>query len=168
MEQVSDQQIMSDDSEHLVPVAESIRYRKRAQAAEKQLETLNQQLKASQSQCQQLETKLNDTALDNQLVRKLAAANAIDLDTAALVVRQRIDETHDADMDTVIEEIKTEKPYLFLVKGDFVEPVCEKTRNARSRIDGGAAQLEKAAKKAAASGSRKDLHQYLKLRRSAL
>ena len=62
------------DSLKLVPVAESIRYRRRAQSAEKKVEALNEQLAEAKSQVTQLSEQLNDIRLEQNLMHKLAAA----------------------------------------------------------------------------------------------
>ena len=111
-----------NDNMKLVPVAESIRYRKRAQSAERKVEDLTEQLAEAKSQA----TKIS-------------------------------------------ERLKKEKQYLFGGVGGVV--TAKKTAGAKGSAYGGTNNqtvLEKAAKRAATTGNRADLQEYLKLRRNFL
>ncbi len=155
-----------NDSTRLVPVAESIRYRKRAQSAEKKLEVLAEQLAQAQTQTAQLSEQLNSVQTEQKLVRQLAAAGAVDLETAVLIAKARMQGQSQADAASVIEQLKKEKQYLFGGAGAGATPA--KTAGARDRLTSNETILERAAKKAATSGSRADLHEYLRLRRNFL
>jgi hypothetical protein len=154
------------DSAKLVPVAESIRYRKRAQSAEKQVQTLTEELAEAKSQATQLSEQLKTVQVEQELVQKLAAAGAVDLESAILIAKARIDDADNADLDSVIEQLKRQKQYLF---GSSKEKVAsKKTASAKDRLASGQTVLEKAANKAATTGNRRDLQEYLKLRRNVL
>jgi hypothetical protein len=155
-----------NDSTRLVPVAESIRYRKRAQSAEKKLEVLAEQLAQAQTQTAQLSEQLSNAAAEQKLIRQLAAAGAVDLETATLIAKARMQGQSQADVAGVIEQLKKEKQYLFGGAGAGSTPA--KTAGVRDRVTSNETILERAAKKAATSGSRTDLHQYLRLRRNFL
>jgi hypothetical protein len=71
-----------------------------------------------------------------------------------------------ADVTGVIEQLKKEKQYLFGGTSGAVTPA--KTAGARERVTSNETILEKAAKKAATTGNRADLHEYLRLRRNFL
>jgi hypothetical protein len=154
------------DNARLVPVAESIRYRKRAQSAEKKLEVLAEQLAQAQAQTAQLSEQLSGVETEQKLMRQLAAAGAVDLETAVLIAKARMQGQTAADVTGVIEQLKKEKQYLFGGTGGAVTPA--KTAGARERVTSNETILEKAAKKAATTGSRADLHEYLRLRRNFL
>ena len=155
-----------NDGTRFVPVAESIRYRKRAQSAEKKLEVLAEQLAQAQTQTAQLSEQLNSAQAEQKLVRQLAAAGAVDLETAVLLARTRMQGQSQVDAAGVIEQLKKEKQYLFGGTGGGAAPA--KTAGARDRLTSNETILERAAKKAATSGSRTDLHEYLRLRRNFL
>jgi len=155
-----------NDGSRLVPVAESIRYRKRAQSAEKKLEVLAEQLAQAQTQSAQLSEQLNSAQTEQKLIRQLAAAGAVDLETAMLIAKARMQGQSQADATGVIEQLKKEKQYLFGGAGTNTAPA--KTAGARDRLTSNETILERAAKKAATSGSRADLHEYLRLRRNFL
>ncbi len=163
----------SSDNAKFVPVAESIRYRKRAQSAEKQVEDLNEQLTQAKSQEVKLTEQLNEIRLEQSLARKLAEAGAVDLETAILITKNRLQSdntlhhTVQGDLDVAIEQLKKEKQYLFRLKDGEVQ-TAKKTAGARERIHNAQTALDKAARKAATTGSRADLQEYLKLRRNYL
>ena len=172
MNATESQEIMSETTEQygdnakLVPVAESIRYRKRAQSAEKQLEDLNEQLAQARSETAKMSEQLNDIRLEQNLMRKLATAGAVDLEAAVLIAKTRLDGDSNTNHDSVIEQLKKEKQYLFT--GGKETLAAKKTSGAKDRAQNNQTVLEKAAKKAATTGSRTDLQQYLKLRRNYL
>lgn len=149
----------------LVPVSESIRYRKRAQSAEKEVEALAEQLTQAKSEAGQMVEELNDARIERELTVKLVSAGAVDLETAMLVAKAKMAEMDEQDPDGVIERLKKEKVYLFGgEQGRIV--AAKRTAGAKDREMSGQALLSKAAKKAAKTGSRTDLQDYLKLRRS--
>ena len=155
-----------NDNARLVPVAESIRYRKRAQSAEKKIEKLTEQLAEAKAQTAEISEQLSDIQTEQKLMRQLAAAGAVDLETAVLIARARIQDEDDVDVTGVIEQLKKEKQFLFAA--GTPGPVPTKTAGARDRVTNSQTLLERAAKKAATTGSRTDLHEYLKLRRNFL
>jgi uncharacterized coiled-coil protein SlyX len=173
MNAIESQEILSEDTEQssnntkLVPVAESIRYRKRAQSAEKQVEDLNEQLAQAKSEVAKMAEQLNKIQLEQNLIRKLAAAGTVDLETAVLTVKARIEGDNGADIDGVIEQLKKEKQYLFRQKDTNV-PGIKKTAGVKERVQNSHTVIERAAKKAAMTGNRTDLQEYLKLRRNYL
>lgn len=150
------------ESSRLVPVAESIRYRKRAQAAEKQVETLAEQLAEEKSHTKQMAEELSGIKVEQELTRKLAAAGSIDIETAVLIAKAKINDDNKGDIDGVIEQLKREKGHLFI--GDSVS-TAGKTSPVKDKTAGTRVGLERAAKRAAESGNRMDLQEYLKLRR---
>ena len=158
--------VSDNDNARFVPVAESIRYRKRAQSAEKKIETLTEQLAQANSQTTKLSEQLSDIQTEQKLMRQLAAAGAVDLETAVLIARARMQDKDDADVTGVIEQLKKEKQYLFAGNSSGSAPT--KTAGARDRVTNNQTLLERAAKKAATTGNRTDLHEYLKLRRNFL
>jgi hypothetical protein len=158
-----------NDNMKLVPLAESIRYRKRAQSAEKKVEDLTEQLAKAKSQVTKMSERLSDIEAEQKLTRKLAAAGSVDLETAVMLAKVRMEGQTDADLDGVIEQLKKEKQYLF--GGSPATITAKKTSGAKESAYGGTnnqTALERAAKKAATTGNRTDLQEYLKLRRNFL
>jgi len=155
-----------NDGSRLVPVAESIRYRKRAQSAEKKLEVLTEQLAQAQAQTAKLSEQLSGVQTEQKLTRQLAAAGAVDLETAVLIAQARMQGQAEADVTGVIEQLKKEKQYLFGGATPGMMPM--KTAGVKDRLISNETILERAAKKAATTGNRADLHEYLRLRRNFL
>lgn len=162
----------------LVPVAESIKYRRRAQQAEERLQQVEQQLKdaqhqmerhledVAQSQTQRDQACRQVTELRNQLQvqRLMNGAGVIDLDAACTLLAGRVEMAKEMDEQTLagaVESLLTDKPFLRAAAAAF--PTT--TASARMPAAGAAAQLSQAAQRAAQSGGRKDIASYLRLRR---
>jgi len=160
-------QEMSEDealnSEKLVPVSEAIRYRKRAQQAEKQSVTLEQQLNELLGENKQLTERLNGVELEQKLVGVLSVAGVNDLEAAVLVAKARMKSEEDLSVESIVEQLRKEKAYLFDDQGSW--PTASKTAGVKERKPGGQRVLEKTAKRAAISGSRNDVQEYMKVRR---
>ncbi|MBN2455740.1 MAG: hypothetical protein JXB29_04250 [Sedimentisphaerales bacterium] len=156
---------LRDDGLKLVPVAESIRYRKRAQSAERKAETLAEELAQAKSEAAEAAEKLGEIELEQRLMRKLAAVGAVDLEAALLVTKARIESDKKADLDGVIDNLRKEKGHLFGGSGKDVA-TTRKTAVVKDGMHSGRTVLEGAAKKAATTGSRADLQEYLRLRRN--
>jgi len=154
----------NDDEVKLVPVSESIRYRKRAQSAEKKSEAIAQELAEVKSQAEEKSKQLDNVRVEQELTRKLAAAGSVDLEASVLIAKARMNNQPEADVDSVVNQLRNEKQYLFSDSGKGV--VLKKTSGAKERITNRQTMLEKAANKAATTGNRADLQEYLKLRRN--
>lgn len=153
-------------SNRLVPVAESIRYRKRAQSAEKNAELLSEKLTEADNKTNRLSEELAEVRKEQTLLKKLNAAGAVDLDAALVLAKAKADEDGESDIDRIVEQLRQEKRYLFSQSASAV--TADKTAGARDRSGGNHSVIIKAAQKAATSGSRRDLQEYLKLRRTLL
>ncbi len=167
MSQIDTEMELSEDTDQdtkLVPVTESIRYRKRAQSAEKKAEVLSEQLAAANQNAMELSEQLNSLQTEQKLTRKLIAAGAVDLETAVLLAKDRIKSQGETNPDVCIEQLKKEKQYLFAAGGGAV--ATTKTAPAKDRMLPAQTALERSAKKAARTGNRADLQEYLKLRRN--
>ncbi len=172
MSQVETQDVLSEAEENtsdadaikFVPVGESIRYRRRAQVAEKKAETLAEQLQQTQSQVTSLSEQLSDMQKEQQLIRKLSAAGAVDVEGAVAIARAKLRDDSDADLDGLVEQMKKDKQYLF-AEGSRIT-AAGKTAGVRERVSNPQAALSIAAKKAATTGNRVDLQEYLRLRRN--
>lgn len=166
LETVEEQDMDGNDAAKLVPVTESIRYRRRAQSAEKKSESLTEELAEANQKIARMSQDLSDLQIEQKLARKLAAAGATDLEAAVLMAKMRMEGKPEADIDVCIEQLRREKAYLF--DGSTETATFRKTAGARDRTKQTQTALEQAAKKAARTGSRADLQHYLKLRRNLL
>lgn len=153
------------DSMKLVPVSESIRYRKRAQLAEKHNEALSEQLEQSRSQAQGFSERIGEMETERKLTSRLAVAGAIDVEAAVLLAKTRLGSGKGEDIDGVVEQLRKEKGYLFGAGQGFAA-VSQKTSGVRDKRTCAEAVLSRAAKRAAQSGDRIDIAEYMKLRRN--
>lgn len=168
----------ADGESRLVPVAESIKYRRRAQQAEVRLHELEQQLKdvAAQlegrseelavAEAQRDEARMQLTAAGNQrsAERLLAEAGVVDLEAAGLLLGKRMDLGEELDAEAIrrgVEQLLLDKPFL----AHRSAPLPPSTASPRSSQAGSFAQLAEAAEQAVRSGSRRDVAEYLRLRR---
>jgi hypothetical protein len=158
----------------LVSVNEAIRYRKRAQGAEKRSEELAAELMEARNQVDKLCEELGAIRIEQKLIRKLTAAGVADLEAGVLLAKSRVEGDGDEHIDKVIEQLKKEKQYLFSSSKSSVPSdkagfgVVRGTAGAKERGAGGQVVLERAAIRAAQTGDRKDLQEYLKVRRNYL
>jgi hypothetical protein len=153
------------DGLKLVPVAESIRYRKRAQSAEKKAEALSEELAEAKAKTSEMAEQLSGAQIEQELTRKLAAAGTLDMETAILLARAEMGAGGQADLEGVVEQLRKEKGYLFAGERQAAA-TATKTAGAKDRMQSSQAILERAAKRAATTGNRTDLQEYLRLRRS--
>ncbi len=114
----------------------------------------------------QMSRDLDELQLEQKLTHKLAAAGAVDLETAVLVAKARMSGKAQADIDGCVAQLRKEKAYLFGGATETTAP--RRTTPVKDRVAASQAQLEQAAQKAAQTGSRADLHHYLKLRKNLL
>ncbi|MGB7582934.1 MAG: hypothetical protein WBL85_10870 [Sedimentisphaerales bacterium] len=151
------------DDVKFVPVGESIRYRRRAQGAEKRVEELAGELVEAKTEATRLADELKATQQEQELMRRLASEGTRDLEAAMLIAKSRLAGTDKADLNDVVEQLKKEKQYLFGEKTSG--SVAVRTSPAKEQRSGAGA-LERSAKRAAGTGSRSDLQEYMRKRRS--
>lgn len=150
-------------SEKLVPVTESIRYRRRAQAAEQQLAELRTKFDDARQELDETRRQLDDTERRRRIDQLLVASDAIDLDAARLLTEAAVETMDDADVDAAVAELRRTKPYLF-AGSSGTSAAGGGTMSPRPR-GGDRSQVETAAEAAASSGNRRDLLRYLRMRR---
>lgn len=165
-------------ADKLVPVGESIRYRRRAQQAEARLAQIEQQLKEVQDQlerradelataeAQRDEARQHALETDNRAAahRMLGEAGVVDLETAWMLLGKRLDLHEPIEDDQLageIERLLTDKPFL-QAPASLPKP----TASARQGRGAAVAQLATVARQAAVSGNRRDVINYLRLRRA--
>ena len=136
------------------------------QSDEKNADDPAGQLARANQQMAQMSRDLADLQIAQKLTHKLAAAGAIDLEAAVLVAKARISGATQADIDACVAQLRKEKAYLF--GGSAETTASRRTASVKDRAMTSQTALEQAAQKAAKTGSRADLHHYLKLRRNLL
>lgn len=142
----------------LVPVTESIRYRRRAQAAERELAELGQRCDQLQQSLEEAEQQVARTERRRQIDQMLIESDAIDLEAARLLTEAAIEQMDDADVSLAVSELRQRKPYLFRRASAPVGGMSPKSRRNGPPIDD-------AAEAAAVTGDRRDLLRYLRMRR---
>jgi hypothetical protein len=155
----------------LVSVNEAIKYRKRAQGAERRSEELAVELSEAKGQIDRLTDELGTIRVEQKLLHKLTAAGVTDIEAGLLLARSRVDGDSDERIDGAIEQLKKEKQYLFgkgqPQAGGMAVRGTAGAKSAAGRSSGQVV-LERAALRAANTGDRKDLQEYLRVRRNYL
>ena len=151
--------VAADKEERLVPVSEAIRYRKRAQAAEKLVGQLREDLTKLENDLNESQETADYLERQQRISELLAEEDVVDLGAARLLTEVAIAEMEKPDVRMAVEDLRKSKPYLFRRRSGRASHMP-----ARDGVDesGGAAS---AAEIAAGSGSRSDLLRYLRLRR---
>ena len=169
-------------SSSLVPVGESIRYRRRAQQAERRAQEVEQQLKDTQSQLAQQAEELASAEAQRDETRQclaesenrraaersLSAAGVTDLETASLLLSKRVDLSEGLDpeeMERQVEQLLIDKPLLHGGSTESAATMPAKTASVRPSRTSATARLAGAAERAIRTGNRRDVAEYLRLRR---
>lgn len=166
MSQIDAEKIESSEepSQKLVDVSEAIRYRKRAQAAEHRKTVLEQELVEKQAEVERLNQNLSQMTIERQLIDNLVSAGVRDLEAAVIIGRTKLADGKETTAADVVEQLRKEKSYLF--NEAQAVAVSTKTSGVKDRLSQTTGALERAAKKAADTGSRADLQEYLRVRRN--
>lgn len=146
-------------AERLVPVTQAIRYRKRAQAAEQQLAAAQERLDQMRAQLDEAQDAVTALERRQKIDALLADAEAVDLEAARLLTEAAVADMTEPDVAAAVADLRRHKPYLFRRRGSGA--LTQAARPAAEASDD--AQL--AAHQAAATGDRRDLLRYLRLRR---
>ena len=150
----------SAEQDKLVPVAEAIRYRKRAQAAEQQLEALRAQLDQAHQRFEQAEQTIDSLERKQRIDALLTEADAIDIDAARLLTEAAVQGMDEPDVAEAVDDLRRHKPFLFHPDASGAAGLA-----LAPQIQGHDDPLAQAAEQAQHSGDRRDLLRYLRLRR---
>lgn len=184
-EQEQEQQPDSDGAGKLVPVGESIKYRRRAQQAETKLAELDrtvkdlqsqldgrgEELAAAEAQRDEARSGLVEAQNRSSAQQMLMQSGVVDLETATMLLSKRVDLASEIDPQALtakIEELLLDKPFLLGVGGGGGQrSLPPKTASGRQGRQGIPGRLAQAAQQAVTTGNRRDIAQYLRLRRQA-
>ncbi len=144
----------------LVPVSEAIRYRKRAQAAEQQLEALHGELDTARTRLSEADQTIVGLERQQKVDALLTEADVIDLETARLLTEQAVSTMDEADVELAVKDLRRHKPYLFRRRQSRAASAMAPNIDSLDHNP-----TEQAAEKATLSGDRRDLLRYLRLRR---
>jgi len=177
----SDARAEVGESAKLVPVGEAIRYRKRAQAAEQDVEALRRQLQDVEANLANAKAQAATAERRREIDRALFSAKVIDVDAARVLLESELAqrEADDDDPRAVIEEWRGSKPYLFRDAHSSSASSSSASSSASARGMAGAmngavrpqshsragASMRRAAQRAAHSGDRHNVLEYMRLRR---
>ena len=149
----------------LVNVAEAIRYRKRAQAAEQELAELRGRLDEAQKQSDEMQHRLADAERRVAIDAELLEAGVADMQAARLLVEASLSETEEADVSAAVHSVRHERPQLF--RSAARSAATAAMGAAVHAADQGSRDIRRAAAIARASGHNADVMHYMNLRRSA-
>ena len=153
----------SDDSApHLVPVSEAKKYRKRAQAAEKILEDMKEELSSKDALLKEHEKTIGTLERSRRIDELLLEADTIDLEAARLLTEMAVLDMEDQDVELAVEELRRQKPYLFHRRSRLAGVLSPHSGMGESSHND---SLRHAVAEACATGSRADLLRYLRLKR---
>lgn len=145
--------------ERLVPVSEAIRYRKRAQAAEQEIELLRGKLKQVEGELTEAQRTAAYLERRQRIDELLAESEAIDLEAARLLTEHAVAQMDEPDVKLAVEDLRRRKPYLFRQR------IASGSGAMAVRPSGDAEPAEEAAQRAVQTGDRRDLLRYLRVRR---
>jgi len=151
-------------SESPPPIAEARRYRKRAQAAEKAAADLRFELQQKADQLAERERTIAALERRQRIDELLLDARAIDLDSARLLTETAMADAAEPDPEAAVAELRRRKPFLFRAGRSASGALSPHT--ALDGQQSAAVSAERAAVEAHATGHRRDLLRYLRLRRA--
>lgn len=149
-------------NDRLVPVSEAKKYRKRAQAAEKILEDLKQEITEKNLRLQENEQLINDMVHRQLIDELLIDSQAIDLDATRLLTELALAEMEEPDIEQAVADLRNRKPLLFRATQEIAASLGPKGQTLEPQQP---RLLEQAATEAHSTGSRTALMRYLRLRR---
>jgi len=152
----------------VVPVSEAIRYRKRAQAAEHQVEQLTTQLTELEQEHCAVKGQVDQMRQETELTQQLTQAGVKDLEAALLLAQRRLHDGNGEKQDVphVIEQLRKERPYLFDAGEEIDVGLTRPTASVRTHSQTGVQTLSRMAERARTTGGRKDMQEYMRIRRS--
>ncbi len=110
-----------------------------------------------EAEVERLREQLAASERRRRIDQLLVEGEAIDVEAARLLTESALAQMDEADVDAAVEELKRRKPYLFRRRRTASGAMAAHPR--------GEAPLDESAAEAAASGDRRDLLRYLRLRR---
>lgn len=158
-------QAAPEQAARLVSVSEAIRYRKRAQAAERELAETKERLDEVTRQAQTAQQRLAQSDRRAAIDRGLIESGAADLEAARLLVEAALNEG-EADVAGAIEGVRRQQPQMFRTISQGLNRTAAMGPAVRHAPESGR-DLDRAARAARRSGHNADVMHYMNLRRSA-
>lgn len=154
-----------DPAARLVSVSEAIRYRKRAQAAERDLAETRARLEEATREAQAAQQRLALAERRAAIDAGLVGLGATDLEAARLLVEASLNEG-EADVAAAIESVRRRRPQMFRANHSAPRHTAAMGPAVRSAPQG-ERDIDRAARAARRSGHNADVMHYMNLRRSA-
>lgn len=146
-------------------VAEAKRYRKRAQAAEQTLQELRNALAAREQTITEHQQTIARLEQRQTIDAALLEAGALDLEAARALAESALSTMDKPDVSQAVAELRQGKPFLFRAAprqagAGVMSPKSTAAQSPQAK------SIDRAAAEAVASGHRRDLLRYLRLRRA--
>lgn len=129
---------------------------RRLQEAERRAEELSARVEELEDQLEKAGRDLEESRRRREVERLLTDAGALDVEAAALLVERTVEGQSEPDLAGAVRELRRNKPALFRASGASA---------MSGRVEGCGGELEELAEHAAATGDRRQLLRYLRLRR---
>ncbi|MBE0537433.1 MAG: hypothetical protein IH624_17355 [Phycisphaerae bacterium] len=148
--------------------------RQRAARAERTAAGLTAEVARLKEANAQLAAEVDGLRTDGALAAAFAAAGVVDLEAAMLMARSRMEKDGGSDAAAVVAAMRKDKAYLFASGAasgagaggaSAGGAAAMKTAGVKAPRSGAQRVLEDAARQAVASGSRGDVHEYMRRRR---
>jgi len=139
--------------------------RQRVEELHKQLASRSDELGTAEAQRDEARRQLTVTENRIKAERLLAQAGVVDVETASLLLSKRTDLGEELEAEALarsVEQLLLDKPFL---RAPSQAPLPPKTASAKSSGLSAAARLAQTAERAARTGDRRDVAEYLRLRR---
>ena len=149
----------TDPTDRLVPVTEAIRYRKRAQSAEGQIDQIKGALQDAKAELTQARRTIDGLERRQRIDQMLAESDTVDIEVARLLTEVAVEMMEEPDVRAAIDDLRRQKPYLFRRRESQTSAMTARPKK------GGSHPADDAAAHAATTGDRRDLLAYLRLRR---
>jgi hypothetical protein len=166
-------------------VQESIRYRRRAQEAERRAESLESEIQSlregqdgravaletdlaqARTEAETLRLRLSSTERDRRMEREFARAGCADPETALALARERLSGAEEpADLPAFVRGLLEEKPHLRAAGAAPSAPSLPPRSTSPKPASPPVRTLDRLAERARTSGNPLDLMAYMKARRS--
>lgn len=139
-------------------------WKRRAELAEARVEELEEQIGVLEAQAAELEAALATSDQRRQIDRYLTEAEAIDIETAALLTEVAVAGMDEPDVARAISELRDRKPFLFGRRGGRIGSGMSAFGSVGDPV---VDELDRAATEARESGDKRTLLRYLRIRRGA-
>lgn len=148
------------EEEKLVPVGEAIRYRKRAQEAERSAEESGSRINELETSLASAKQELDAMERRHEIDLALMREGAIDLETARLMAELTMESAEEGNTSEAVSKLRQDKPFLFR------KPPQSSGGAMSAKVSQERTETAAAGEHAARNGDRESLLRYLRARRA--